>query len=272
MPETAGFHSPHVRAARLLHTKKHRAQARCFLVEGATLLAGALDAGVTPSALFYIPGRSESVDSAVRRAQEAGVSSFAVDERTLDSLSATRTPQGVVAQVSFFDRSAQSLGSLVPAAGPACVLVLHDLDDPGNAGTLVRSAEAFGASAVCFGPESVEPYNDKLVRATMGALFRMPIVRYETWEALVAALDAVRLRTLGAAADGPDIRSVDVPERVALVLGNERRGLEGLPEGAVAMLAGIPQHQAVESLNVAVAGSILLYEIARCGKLLGPPP
>jgi TrmH family RNA methyltransferase len=271
MAVTAGFHSSHVRAARLLHTKKHRAQARCFLVEGPTLLGGALDAGVTPSALFYIPGRSVSVDDTVRRAEEAGVASFAVDERTLDSLSQTRAPQGVVAQVPFFDRAAQSLRSLVPAAGPACVLVLHDLDDPGNAGTLVRSADAFGASAVCFGPQSVEPYNDKLVRSTMGALFRVPIVRYESWEGLAAELDAARLRPLGAAADGPDIRSVDLPERTALVLGNERRGLEGLPAGAVELRAGIPQRPAVESLNVAVAGSILLYEIARCGKLLQPP-
>jgi TrmH family RNA methyltransferase len=256
MAVTAGFHSSHVRAARLLHTKKHRAQARCFLVEGPTLLEGALDAGVTPSALFYIPGR---------------VPAFAVDERTLDSLSQTRSPQGVVAQLPCLDRDAHSLRSSVPEAGPACVLVLHDLDDPGNAGTLVRSAEAFGASAVCFGPESVEPYNDKLVRATMGALFRLPLVRYESWESLAVELAATRVTVLGGVAGGPDICSLDIPERTALVLGNERRGLEGLPPGAVELHAGIPQRASAESLNVAVAGSILLYEIARCGKLLQRP-
>jgi TrmH family RNA methyltransferase len=271
MAVTAGFHSSHVRAARLLHTKKHRAQARCFLVEGPTLLVGALDAGVTPSTLFYIPGRSGPVEAAVRRAEECGTSSFAVDERTLESLSQTRTPQGLVAQVPFFDRGVPALRSLVPASGSACVLVLHDLDDPGNAGTLVRSAEAFGANAVCFGPESVEPYNDKLVRATMGALFRVPIVRYETWEVLAAELQASQFHPIGAAAGGPDIRSVDLPKRAALVLGNERRGLEGLPAGAVDLHVGIPQRPGVESLNVAVAGSILLYEIARCGELLQPP-
>lgn len=271
MAVTAGFHSSHVRAARLLHTKKHRAQARCFLIEGPTLLAGALDAGVTPSTLFYIPGRSDSVAAVALRAEEAGVASFAVDERTLESLSQTRAPQGVVAQVPFFDRAVQSLSSLVPSVGATMILVLHDIDDPGNAGTLVRSADAFGASAVCFGPQSVDPYNDKLVRASMGALFRVPIVRYESWAALADALAATKLELLGATADGPDIRSVDVPERTALVLGNERRGLEDLPQGAVELRVGIPQRPAVESLNVAVAGSILLYEIARCGKLLHPP-
>lgn len=271
MAVTAGFHSSHVRAARLLHTKKHRAQARCFLIEGPTLLAGALDAGVTPSTLFFIPGVSDSVAAVAQRSEDAGVATYAVDERTLESLSQTRAPQGIVAQVPFFDRAVQALTSLVPAAGATVILVMHDLDDPGNAGTLVRSADAFGASAVCFGPQSVEPYNDKLVRASMGALFRMPIIRYGGWEELAGALAALKLRVLGAAVQGPDIRSVDVPERTALVLGNERRGLEDLPAGAVELRVGIPQRPAVESLNVAVAGSILLYEIARCGKLLPPP-
>lgn len=264
MAVTAGFHSSHVRAARLLHTKKHRTQARCFLIEGPALLDAALATGAAPSALFYVAGRNPHVDAAVARAQTAGVTAYAVDERTLDSLSQTRTPQGVVAQVPFLERGPDALSSLVPASGPAVVLVLHDLDDPGNAGTLVRSAEAFGASAVCFGPESVEPYNDKLVRATMGAIFRIPIVRYTDWPDLATALGRAQLETVGASAAGADIRSVEVPQRSALVLGNERQGLGGLPAGALALTLGIPQRPEGESLNVAVAGSILLYELARC--------
>ena len=268
MPETAGFHSSHVRAARLLHTKKHRAKARCFLIEGPTLLEGALDAGVTPSALYFIPGHSRPIDEAVKHAHDAGVKTYAVDSRTIESLAQTRAPQGVIAVAPFFHHSAEALSGLVPPSGPAAVLVLHDLDDPGNAGTLVRSAEAFGASAVCFGPESVEPYNDKTVRASMGSLFRVPIVRYEHWTELAASIKKASLEPLGAAAGGPDIRSTLVPERAALILGNERRGLEGLPADAFKLRVAIPQRSAAESLNVAVAGSILLYEIARCGKLL----
>jgi TrmH family RNA methyltransferase len=191
-----------------------------------------------------------------------------VDDRTLESLAQTRTPQGVVAVVPFFHHGAEALGRLVPPSGPAVVLVLHDLDDPGNAGTLVRSAEAFGASAVCFGPESVEPYNDKAVRASMGSLFRVPIIGYESWSGLATVLKGASFHSLGATADGPDICSVHVPERAALVLGNERRGLEGLPADAYELRVAIPQRPGAESLNVAVAGSILLYEIARCGKLL----
>ena len=143
------------------------------------------------------------------------------------------------------------------------LLVLDDLDDPGNAGTLVRSAEAFGARGVCFGPASVEPYNDKLVRATMGSIFRVPIVRYREWSELEHALATARIQAVGAAAGAADIRSVALGERVALVLGNERRGVEALPPNALEHIVGIPQRPAADSLNVAVAGSILLYELSR---------
>jgi TrmH family RNA methyltransferase len=265
----AGFHSSHVRAARLLHTKKHRAQARCFLIEGPALVGAALDARCTPEAVFFIPGKQAQVDAAAARAGGSGARTYAVDERTLHSLAQTREPQGIVAQVRFVERGLAALKDVVPTQGPAGLLVLDDLDDPGNAGTLIRSAEAFGVSAVCFGPSSVEPYNDKLVRATMGSVFRMPIVRYESWPELAAQLMGLRLTTVGAAAGAPDIRSIDAPQRVALVLGNERQGLAALPAGAIALTVGIPQRESADSLNVAVAGSILLYEFARCGLWLG---
>ena len=269
MTVAAGFHSSHVREACLLHTKKHRAHTRCFLIEGPALVGAALDAGLTPSAVFSVPGKQPLVDAAVARAGEAGAPVYAVDKRTLRSLAQTREPQGVVAQVPFVERDLKALDGIVPASGPAGVLVLDDLDDPGNAGTLIRSAEAFGARAVCVGPSSVEPYNDKLVRATMGAIFRVPLVRYRGWPELEAALQGLRLSLIAARAGAPDIRSIDLPGRCALILGNERHGLTAVPAGSIGLTVGIPHAAAVESLNVAVAGSILLYELSRCGLWLG---
>jgi RNA methyltransferase, TrmH family len=263
VPAAAGYHSPHVKAARLLHTKKHRTEARCFLVEGPTLLNAALDAGVKPTEVFVARAPSPASDAAARRAEAAGAAAHEVDARTLESLAQTRTPQGVIAKVPFLDEPLEALARRLPAAGPVTLLVLDDLDDPGNAGTLVRSAEAFGAAAVCFGPHSVEPYNDKLVRASMGALFRIPIARYRDWPQLQAALAGVSIRIVGAAAQAPDIRSMDLGERVALVLGNERQGIEALPARALDQVVGVPQQPAGDSLNVAIAGSILLYELAR---------
>jgi RNA methyltransferase, TrmH family len=265
----AGFHSSQVRAARQLHEKKHRAQARCFLIEGPALLDAALATGHVPSAVFFVPGASVALDDAAAQAESSGAPSFAVDARTLDSLSQTRAPQGLVAQLPFLDRSVADLGAVLPAApAPALALILHDIDDPGNAGTLVRSAEAFGAGVVCFGPTSVEPYNDKLVRASMGALFRVAIVRYGDWLQLASALASAGLTIVGAKAGASDIRSVSLPGRAALVLGNERHGLQGIPATAGAIEVGIPQKPAGDSLNVAMAGSILLYELARAAKIL----
>ncbi len=193
-----------------------------------------------------------------------------VDRRTLESLAQTKTPQGIVAVVGFMHHAVDELARLVPAQGAAAVLVLPNLSDPGNAGTLVRSAEAFGASAVCFGPEAVEPYNDKVVRASMGSLFRVPLVRYERWPALVAAARAAQLQIVAADASGNDVRHVTFPQRAALVIGQERHGLAGIPREDLDLCVALPQRMGVESLNAGVAGSLLLYEFARAQGLFGP--
>ena len=193
-----------------------------------------------------------------------------VDRRTLASLAQTKTPQGIVAVVGFMDHALDDLARLVPAQGAAAVLVLPTLSDPGNAGTLIRSAEAFGASAVCFGPDAVEPYNDKVVRASMGSLFRVPLVRYERWPDFVAAARAAQLQIVAADASGDDVRHVTLPQRAALVIGQERHGLAGIPREDVDRCVALPQRMGVESLNAGVAGSLLLYEFARAQGLFGP--
>ncbi len=192
---------------------------------------------------------------------------FEVDQRTLDSLSQTKSPQGIVAVAPFLHHAAADLSALV-SVGPALVLILHDLSDPGNAGTLLRSAEAFGVAAVCFGPRAVDPYNDKVVRAAMGSLFRLPIVLYEEWAALQDAAGRAQLQFVAGEAHATDVRSVTLPDRVALLVGQERRGLRDVPQEALLSSVGLPQRDSVESLNAAVAGSILLYELSRAHSLV----
>jgi TrmH family RNA methyltransferase len=193
-----------------------------------------------------------------------------VDSRTLQSLAQTTTPQGVVAAVEFVDRAVGEISTLVPREGSALVLVLPNLADPGNAGTLIRSAEAFGVRAVCFGPHAVEPYNGKVVRASMGSLFRVPLVRYRDWIELTGAFAAARLAIVAADASGEDVRSVTLPQRVALVVGQERHGFAGIPRADLGAVVSVPQREGVESLNAGVAGSIVLYECARAHGFLSP--
>ena len=252
----AGHHNSAVRTARLLQQKKHRLERRCFLIEGPLVLQAALESGASIEHVF-VSGDEPLKDL-------TGLPPvIRVDQRTLDSLSQTKTPQGIVAVAKFIDHDAAELEQLVPKNGPAVVLVLPSLSDPGNAGTLIRSAEAFGASAVCFGPGAVEPYNDKVVRASMGSLFRVPIVRYEEWAVFVAAARAANLHVVAAEASGTDVRDVTLPRRACLVIGQEHHGLEGLPREDVDIVVALPQRAGVDSLNAAVAGSLLLYEFAR---------
>jgi TrmH family RNA methyltransferase len=261
-PEEVGFHHRAVREARLLHVKKHRQIRRCFLVEGPALVEAALDAGVRLERVFA--QRDTCPPALVQRLRESpDVPVVFVSARTLASLAQTQTPQGVVAVAPFLHRPAADLADLVSPTGPVVVLALPSLSDPGNAGTLLRSAEAFGACAVCFGREAVEPYNDKVVRASMGSLFRLPVVCYGEWAELAAAAERAGLRIVAAEREAEDVRAVTLPERSLLVIGHERRGLGGIPREDVHLRVAIPHAPSVESLNAAVAGSILLYELDR---------
>jgi RNA methyltransferase, TrmH family len=263
-----GFHNELVRAARALHQKKHRQEQRCFLIEGTDVVNAALDAHAKIERVF---AAHEAIGAQLATALEnAKIDSHYVDRRTIDSLSQTQTAQGVVAVVGFLHHGLSELGDLLPANGPCTVLVLPNLSDPGNAGTLVRTAEAFGARAVCFGAHAVDPYNEKVVRASMGSIFRIPLVSFESWDAFAAQAHSEQLTILGTAADGADVRSVTLPARAAVVVGQERRGLAEIPAHDMEMVVSIPQTPAAHSLNAAIAGAIVLYELERAHGIVGP--
>ncbi|HXW76468.1 MAG TPA: RNA methyltransferase, partial [Candidatus Eremiobacteraceae bacterium] len=255
MTAVAGFHNPRVRAARLLGQKKHRRERRCFLVEGPLAIEAALDAGAGIAEVFVCPG-DEHADAVAARARAAGVEVLEVDERTLRSLADTREPQRIVAVAPFVHREITALADALPARpSPCLLLVLHEIADPGNAGTLIRSADAFGADGVAFGPAAVDVYNPKVVRSSMGSIFGVPLFAYDRWEALAEASRAAGVDVGAAAPGAPDVTTVTVPPRCALVVGNERHGLAGIPADGLAWRVGIPQRGRAESLNAAVAGS-----------------
>jgi len=263
----AGHHSALVRAARALHLKKHRRERRCFLIEGPTCVEAALGSPVAIEHLFHFPG-NERADGIAAAAAKAGRAIYRVDERTLRSIAQTQMPQGIIAVARFFHRDIAQLGEVVAGDQPRLVAILHRIGDPGNAGTLIRSADALGAAAVCCGADGVDPYNDKVVRASMGSLFHMPLFIYDSWAEIAAAAKAAGLAVVAAEPGAPDVRMVTIPSRTALVVGHERHGLADVDPGDVALRVGIPQRDRTESLNAAVAGSIALYEIARASGCL----
>lgn len=255
MPTELSPHNPRVERVRELRAPRGRREQSRFAAEGPTLLAEAERSGIAIRELYTTAAGLERFDAG--RFEAAGTPVYLVPERLFARLSDVETPSGVLA---VCDLPAHDLGAIMARPGP--VLLLAGLADPGNAGTLVRSAEAFGAAGVLFGRGGVDPYAPKVVRAAMGSLFRLPVAPVEPEELLAAAAAAGR-PVVATAAEGEDLRAGGLPARAVVAVGNERRGVaDWLPRWD--RLVRIPQAGATESLNAAVAGSIVLYESARC--------
>lgn len=234
--------------------KGRREQGR-FAFEGTTLLDEAIRAGIDIVEL-YVTQRAYEESLVVRELDESGTPTFAVDDRTAEALSDLDSPTGVVAVAPIRRRTMREV-----LARAGLVLVLADLNDPGNAGTLLRSAEAFGASGALFGTAGVDPHHPKVVRAAMGSLFRLEFAVADP-PALGEAAAELGVSVVGLAPGSRPLEAAGWRGRRALVVGNERHGLGGWA-AVCESLVEVPMAGAVESLNAAVAGSIALYEAAR---------
>jgi len=227
------------------------------LAEGPQVIGEAIGAGAAVQEIFLDEGKvaGDLLDLVTK----TGLPVTRVSGSVMAAISDTATPQGAVAVIR---ETPAALTEVV--AGSDLVVVLAQVRDPGNAGSLVRSAAAAGASTVIFTHGSVDPFHPKTVRATAGALFRLPIVRGETLETVVSALKAASIRVFGAASDAArPAEALDLTGRVALVLGNESWGLPEEQRSLLDDIVGIPMPGPAESLNVGIAGSILLFEVVR---------
>lgn len=237
-----------------------------FLVEGSQVATEALASG-SLEALFHLMDEHGRVDPLVERARVAGVSTEAVTEQVIRHLTDTVTPQGVVGVARFVDRP---LAELPPAA--ALVPVLCAVRDPGNAGTILRSADAAGADGVVFSEGSVDCYNPKTVRASAGSLFHLPVVRGLPAGEAVAGLRDRGMQILAADARGDEsVYETDLSGPTAILFGNEAWGLEAATLDLADGVVRVPIRGAAESLNLAAAAAVLLFEAARAqqGRVAG---
>jgi TrmH family RNA methyltransferase len=257
--------TPRVVAARRLTRRVGRDRARAFLAEGPPAVREAV--ALRPDAvteLFGTPAALARHADLVEAARAAGIRVSAVTEQAAAGLSETTTPQGLVAVCRFLDRPlAEAL-----AAGPPLVALLAAVGDPGNAGTVLRTADAAGAGAVVFSARSVDPYNGKAVRASAGSLFHLPVVRAADLAAAVGAARAAGLTLLAADAAGEaDLDELADAGRLARptawLFGNEAHGLPDDLAGLADARVRIPIHGRAESLNLAAAAAICLYASAR---------
>jgi RNA methyltransferase, TrmH family len=247
--------NPKLAAALRLHKRSFRERDGAFLVEGAHAVAEAIDGPRGLSRLFH----AEPAHPLVGRARSNGVDLVHVSEALMARLTGTVTPQGLVGVSAFVDVGLDELPDR-----PGCVAILHAVRDPGNAGTVVRSADAAGADAVVFSSSSVDVYNAKTVRASAGSLFHLPVVRGAETADAVAALRSRGVRVLAMDARGEaDLFEQDLSDPVAFVFGNEAWGLPAEVAAAADAAVRVPIAGRSESLNLAAAATICLFEWAR---------
>lgn len=261
--------SARVTAARRLAKRSFRGKERRFLAEGPQAVREAVAhpggaEGRTLVELYATPEAAERHADLVAAARAAGVPVLAATPEVVAEMSGTVTPQGLVGVCRFLDSPFET----VLAARPRLVAVLAHVRDPGNAGTVLRCADAAGADAVVLTDASVDPYNPKAVRASAGSLFHLPVAVGVPVADAVAGLRAAGVRVL--AADGAGERDLDAEldagtmgGPTAWVFGNEAWGLPEQTRALADAVVRVPIHGSAESLNLATAAAVCLYASAR---------
>lgn len=245
-----------VKAARKLTRRAARASQRRFLADGPKAVEGALSvAGCVVEVFATVAATRQYADLAA-----AAPRWTLVDDRALASLSEAVTPAGVVAVCRFLDVPL----STALAGRPRLVTVCADVRDPGNAGTVVRTADAVGAEAVVLAGHSVDPYNPKSVRASVGSLFHLPVALERDPALAVAAAREAGLTVLAADAGGEEsLFEADLSGPTAWLFGNEAWGLPAELAALADRRVAIPIHGRAESLNLSTAAAVCLYASAR---------
>lgn len=255
MQHLSSLQNPRIKLARSLATRKGRLTAGLFLIEGPKLLAEALQAGRRPMAVFASPDWW-AADATRPPFAGMGGEHYAIAPHLLESIATTETPGPVVALCPF-----EELSEPAALESDWTVLVLHRLQDPGNVGTAIRAADAAGARLVVVTPESADPYGPKAVRASMGSVFHLPIVRMPL-ERFAAWPQRPPLLALSLQAS-ESLYEVPLHRGAAFLIGTEGAGLGSEDVALADRSLKIPIPGRAESLNAAMAATVCLYEAAR---------
>ncbi|WP_460808517.1 TrmH family RNA methyltransferase [Micromonospora zhanjiangensis] len=266
--------TPRVVAARRLHRRRDREAARRFLAEGPQAVREALARPGTVAELFGTPAALDRYADLTAAATRDGVPVSPVTDDALAALTETVAPQGLVAVCHHLDRSLARVlapgrrSERPPVPGHRLAAVLAGIRDPGNAGTVLRTADAAGAGAVVFAGETVDPYNGKCVRASAGSLFHVDVVRAADPAAVVADLRAAGYAVFAASGYGETDLDLladagGLARPTAWLFGSEAHGLPDELAAAADARVRVPLHGRAESLNLAAAAAVCLYASAR---------
>jgi RNA methyltransferase, TrmH family len=248
------------RLRRLLGRRSFRIEEQALVVEGPKVLQEALDAGADVESVFVVAGWDHPVIEGLPRSTRR----FVLDAKTLERVADTQAPQPVLAVLR---RNVPVLSSLEePLRAGGFVVVASALQDPGNCGTIIRSAEGAGACGVVLADHCVDPTSPKTLRSTAGAFFHVPVVEVGTIGDVVATLQSWGVRCFATSSifeggQAPD--ALDLRGPVAIIVGNEAKGLHREVLDVVDGLVTIPTTGRTESLNVAMSATVIAFEVSR---------
>ncbi|WP_331373059.1 TrmH family RNA methyltransferase [Sinorhizobium chiapasense] len=260
--EVTSLTNPIIKDIRSLAQKKHRDETRSFMAEGLKLVIDALDLGWKIKILVYAKaakGKPQVEQVAAKTVAKGGLV-LEVSEKVLSTITRRDNPQMVV---GIFEQRYRALKDVRPEEGETYV-ALDRVRDPGNLGTIIRTADAAGASGIILVGETTDPFSLETVRATMGSVFAMPVAR-ATAEEFVKWQKTAGVRVVATHLAGSvDYRTIDYKSKpVVLLMGNEQAGLPEELAREAGALARIPQAGRADSLNLAIATGIMLFEARR---------
>ncbi|AKL94508.1 tRNA/rRNA methyltransferase SpoU [Clostridium aceticum] len=245
----------HIKA---LENKKNRKIHGQFMIEGIRIIEECILHEVPIEYLLYtedveaVQGGRELLERGIKKYK-----SYEVEKKLFDTLSHTETPQGIMAVVNIQDHSLDTLN----IKEDAFFLILDRIQDPGNMGTIIRTAEAAGADAVVLTKGCVDPYNNKTIRATMGALFHIPIIEVNDNNTWIEVLKKGHVKLIASNLNTDyDYTKVDYRGKIAIIIGNEANGIDENLLHYVDLSIKIPILGKIESLNASTAAAILIYK------------
>lgn len=256
--EITAYSNPIVKAARLLREKRHRREQRRFLAEGLRILTEAREAGRLPVELFFAAQeRHPLLERLIADTEAAGGSVIATTRDILSKLSGKDNPGAVVGVYAEFETAL----SHIDRSAASIWLVAERLRDPGNLGTILRTADAVGAGGLILVDDCVDPFSVEAVRASMGAIFTVPIARAD-WSGFRNWLRDGPGTLVGLSLDTEhDYRAPSYPSPTFLLTGNEAQGMPDFMAAECDLLVKIPMFGKADSLNAAVATAVMAYQV-----------
>ena len=238
----------------LLGRSKERRESGAFVIEGVRLVEEAVHSHWGIQFALYDDTLNERGKLLVESLKSGGVEVNVISESLMNSLSETETPQGILAVIE--------LNQLPITNYPNFILILDQIRDPGNLGTLLRTAAAAGVQAILVSPETTDAFAPKVLRSGMGAHFRLPI-HSMTWEEIEQMTKSAGLQIFLADMDGQSCWETDLRQPLALIIGGEAEGAREEARKLATQKISIPMVGNVESLNAGVAGSVMMFEVVR---------